>query len=48
VVILAATKEKKLLGNIALHAPIYSSAIVANNTIYVGTQTHLYAIGKTK
>jgi outer membrane protein assembly factor BamB len=48
VVILAASKEKKLLGTIELHAPIYSSAVAANETLYVGTQTHLYAIGKTE
>jgi outer membrane protein assembly factor BamB len=48
VVILAAGKEKKHLGTIELHAPIYSSAIVANDTVYVATQTHLYAIGTTK
>ena len=45
VVILAATKEKKHLGTIELHAPIYSSAVVANDTVYVASQTHLYAIG---
>jgi len=48
VVILAASKEKQLLGTIELHAPIYSSAVVANDTLYVATQTHLYAIGKTE
>lgn len=48
VVILSASKEKKHLGTIELHAPIYSSAVVANDTVFVGTQTHLYAIGKTK
>jgi len=45
VVILGATREKKHLGTIELHAPIYSSAVVANDTVYVATQTHLYAIG---
>jgi len=29
-----------------LGAPIYSSPVVANQTLYVATQTHLYAIGK--
>ena len=47
VVVLAATKEKKHLGTIELHAPIYSSAVVANDTVYVASQTHLYAIGTT-
>jgi len=45
VVILGATKEKKHHGTIELHAPIYSSAVVANDTVYVASQTHLYAIG---
>jgi hypothetical protein len=27
-------------------APIYSTPIVANGTMYIGTQTHLYAIGE--
>ncbi|MBM49946.1 MAG: hypothetical protein CMP27_08940 [Roseibacillus sp.] len=45
VVILAATKEKEHLGTIELHAPIYSSAVVANDTVYIASQTHLYAIG---
>ena len=33
---------------INLGAPIYSSPVVANQTLYVSTQTHLYAVGKTK
>ena len=27
-------------------APVYSSPVVSNGTLYIGTQTHLYAIGK--
>jgi translation initiation factor 6 (eIF-6) len=42
---LAADKEKKVLGTINFGAPIYSSPIVANNILYVATMTHLYAIG---
>ncbi len=45
-VILAATKEKKVLNEVNFGAPIYSSPIVANGVLYVGTQTHLYAIAK--
>ena len=44
--ILQAGKELKSLGTIEFPAPIYSSAVVANNVVYVATQTHLYAIGK--
>lgn len=43
-VILAATKEKKQLSEANLGSPIYSTPIVANGVMYVGTQTHLYAI----
>ena len=42
--ILAATKAKKLISETNLGAPIYSTPIVANGVLYVGTQTHLYAI----
>ena len=31
---------------INLGAPIYSSPVVANQTLYISTQTHLYAIGE--
>ncbi|MBI25133.1 MAG: pyrrolo-quinoline quinone [Roseibacillus sp.] len=48
VVILGATREKEHLGTIELHAPIYSSAVVANDTIYLASQTHLYAIGRPR
>ncbi|MDB4455861.1 PQQ-binding-like beta-propeller repeat protein [Akkermansiaceae bacterium] len=44
--ILKAGKEKKDLGLIEFPAPIYSSAVVANNVVYIATQTHIYAIGK--
>jgi len=43
-VVLAATKEKKLLAESNLGSPIYSTPIVANGVMYVGTATHLYAI----
>ena len=39
-------KEKPEPKTINLGAPIYSSPVVANQTLYVATQTHLYAIGK--
>lgn len=42
--ILEAGPEKKLLAEIEFPAPIYSSAIYANKTFYLATQSHLYAI----
>lgn len=39
-------KEKKEPQTISLGAPIYSSPVVANQTLYLSTQTHLYAVGK--
>ncbi|MEO0415756.1 MAG: PQQ-binding-like beta-propeller repeat protein [Verrucomicrobiota bacterium] len=41
--IFKAGREKEELGNISYPAPIYSTAVVANDTLYVMTQTHLYA-----
>jgi outer membrane protein assembly factor BamB len=46
VVVLAATKELKVLSEVNMGSPVYSTAIVANGTMYIGTQTHLFAIGK--
>lgn len=45
-VVLSATKEKKELGEIEFYTPIYSSPVVANDVLYVATQTHLYALKK--
>lgn len=42
-VVLAATKEKKVLSETNLGAPVYSTPIVANGVIYVQSNTHLYA-----
>jgi outer membrane protein assembly factor BamB len=42
-VVLAAAKEKKLLSECNVGAPIYSTPVVANGVIYVGSNTHLYA-----
>ena len=43
-VVLAATREKKLISETNLGSPIYSTPIVANGVMYVGTQTHLFAV----
>lgn len=45
-VILAANREKQLINVIEFNAPIYSTPIFANGVLYVGTQTHLYAIAE--
>ncbi|MDB6111278.1 MAG: Pyrrolo-quinoline quinone [Pedosphaera sp.] len=42
-VVLAAAKEKKVISETNLGAPVYSTPVVANGAIYVGTSTHLYA-----
>lgn len=43
-VTLASAKEKKVLSEVNMGSPVYSTPIVANGTMYVGTQTHLFAI----
>jgi outer membrane protein assembly factor BamB len=45
--ILAADKEKKVLSSIDLDSPISSTPVAANGTIYISTQTRLYAAKKT-
>jgi outer membrane protein assembly factor BamB len=42
--ILAAGPEEKLIAEIDMMSPIYSSPIVANGVLYVATHTHLFAI----
>ena len=42
-VILKAGKEYEELNIVGYPAPIYATPIVANGTLYVMTQTHLYA-----
>ncbi len=41
----AASKDKKLLGQIDMKDPIYSTPIAANGTLFVATSANLYAIG---
>ncbi len=40
--------DKSAVKEVDFLAPIYSSPIVANNTLYLATHTHLYAIAKVK
>lgn len=42
-VVLAATREKKVLSETNLNAPVYSTPVVANGVIYIASNTHLYA-----
>jgi len=43
-IILRAGREKELIAEIEFPSPIYSSPVVANDVLYVATQTHLYAL----
>jgi outer membrane protein assembly factor BamB len=43
-VILAASKEKKLLSVTELGAPVYSTPIVANGVLYIASNSYLYAL----
>jgi outer membrane protein assembly factor BamB len=38
-----ASKEKKLLSEINLGAPVYSTPVVANGVLYISSNTHLFA-----
>ena len=42
-VVLEAAKAKKVLSETNLGAPVYSTPVVANGVLYVGSSTHLYA-----
>ena len=42
-VVMAASKEKKVLSETNLGTPVYSTPVVANGVIYVQSNTHLYA-----
>jgi len=43
-IVLAASKEKKILSTANLGSPVYSTPVVANGVLYVSSTTHLYAI----
>jgi outer membrane protein assembly factor BamB len=42
-VVMAASKEKKIFSETNLGAPVYSTPVVANGVIYVASNAHLYA-----
>ena len=46
VCVFASDKKFKLLSEVNLGAPVYSTAIVANGLLFLGSQTHLFAIGE--
>jgi outer membrane protein assembly factor BamB len=46
-VVFAASKEKRLLSEVNLGAPIYSTPVVANGVLYVASNTHLFAFRKS-
>ncbi len=41
--VLAASKEKRVISEVNLGAPVYSTPIVANGVIYLSSNTHLFA-----
>ena len=45
-VVLKAGREKEEIALIDFYTPIYCSPVAANDTLYLSTQTHLYAIGR--
>lgn len=45
-IVLKAGKEKEEIGAIEFPDPIYSTPVVANDTLYIMTQSRLYAFGK--
>ncbi len=45
-VVLASAKEKKVISEVNMGAPVYSTPVIANGTMFIATQTHLYAIGE--
>jgi outer membrane protein assembly factor BamB len=42
--VLAAGRQKRVLSSIRLDAPVISTPVAANGTLYVGTMTRLYAL----
>lgn len=44
VIVFAHGKEKKVLATNRMGGPVYSSPVVANGVLYIGTMSHLFAI----
>ncbi len=45
-VVLKAGREKQVLGKVEFYSPIYSTPVIANDSLFVTTVTHVFAIGK--
>ena len=45
-VILKAGREKQLIGKVDFYTPVYCTPVIANDTLYVTTHTHIFAVGK--
>ena len=45
VVVMKSDRKLKVLSEANLGAPVYSTPIVANGVLYLGSQTHLFAVG---
>jgi outer membrane protein assembly factor BamB len=43
--VFADDKQLKVISEVNMNSPVYSTPIVANGVMYIGTQAHLYAIG---
>ena len=43
VVVMAASKEKKVIGETNLGSPVYGTPVVANGVVYIQSNTHLFA-----
>lgn len=46
-VVLAASKEKKVISSCNVGSPVYSTPVVANGVIYIASNTHLFALHDT-
>jgi outer membrane protein assembly factor BamB len=46
-IVLAATKEKKVISETNLGTSVYGTAIVANGVVYIQSNTHLFAFSNT-
>jgi outer membrane protein assembly factor BamB len=43
VVVMAASKDKKVISETNLGSPVYGTPVVANGVVYIQSNTHLFA-----